>query len=308
MNILKRKYPFLSIFIFFIFFLFLIFNFSKSEENKNDFENYLEISIDNPVSKKEIETEKIFLNIDPLFIKVISLNDYPKASFIIENSSKKTLPLFEKNIKKGENVYSLDFALEPDIYTLKLEINGNIYSKKFIIKNSFLKYQILYPFVLKFYYPNWQILDHEIVEKIYTNFLKNSVNEKVNGFKVMLVVKNQNGAQFAVFSREIKEKKENSFNFIDYINDLEKKEKEILFNVDFVQDYKIFKKEIKNNEANYQTETLSNGINYSIVSKSFLIENFLKQKYLITFNFTFPKKDFAYYQNFINFIFENLNY
>ena len=301
----KRKYFFLYIFIFFIFFLLLIFNLSKSEENKNNFETHLEILIDNLISKKEPETEKIFLNIDPLFITIFSSNNYPKASFVIENSSKKSLTLFEKSIKKGENIYPLDFVLEPDIYNLKININGNIYSRKFIVKNAFLKYQIFYPFNLKFFYPNWQILDNEIIEKIYINFLKNNLKENTNGFKVILVVKDQNGAQFAVFSREAKEKNNN---FKNYIDNLEKQEKKILFNFGFIQDYKILKKEIKNNEANYQIETLSNGINYLIVSKSVLIENFLKQKYLITFNFTFPKKDFAYYQNFINFIFENLNY
>lgn len=296
MKIGKKKYLLLII-LSGVFFCFLLTNRGKSQEKTF---SYFEITINNPISSSK--NEDIFLNIDPLTILVTSSSYYPKASFFIENSSKKPFFLFEKEIKIGNNIYPLDFLLQPDIYTLKIETPNNIYTKKFSVKNAFLKYQMFYPINFSFFYPNWQILDNEILEKIYLNLL-NKIEDKI---KVIVSTRDQKGAQFAVILREIKEK--NKFDFKNYIQDLERKEKEILFNLNFIQEHRILKEEINTKEASYQLETLSNGILYFVFSKSFLIENILKQKYLITFNFTFPSKDLEYYQSFINFIFKNLKY
>ena len=45
---------------------------------------------------------------------------------------------------------------------------------------------------------------------------------------------------------------------------------------------------------------------YLIKNKTLLIENFLKQKYLISFNFSVPNQYANYYEVFIDYIFNNL--
>lgn len=294
----------LLILICFIIFLFFInhFVYSSNSNNKNE---YLELFMINS-QKIFFEKEDIFLNLDPLSIVVISNKNFPKASFCLENSSKNSIFIFQKEIKEGLNIYPLDFLLNPDIYTIKLIIDENkTYEKKFFVKNSFLRYQIFYPLKIQFYYPNWLSLDPETIEKIYQNLFLNEFKIIGEGLKVILVVKDYNNAQFAVFSRQIKNKE---FDFQDYIKNLSNLEKKALNDFNFITDYKIIEENIENNEVNFKIETLSNGINYLIISKTLLKENFLGQKFLITFNFTFPKKDILYYQNFIDFIFESVSF
>ncbi|MGB9680998.1 MAG: hypothetical protein ACPLXL_00345 [Minisyncoccia bacterium] len=289
---------------------FLINHFTYSFTNTNQSEEYFEVIISDQLSltKDLSEKENIFLNLDPLSIIVVSSEKYPSVSFYLENSSKNSILLFEKDIKPGVNIYPLNFLLVPDVYNVKIKITENkIYTQKFFVKNSFLKYQSFYPFKIQFFYPNWQVLDPETIEKIYQNLFQDQFKKIGEGVKVLLLTKDKNNAQFAVFIKEIDDSK-NDLNLKNYSEKLAELEAEALKHFDFIQEYKILNKNFTDKEGTYQTEILSQGINYLIVSKSILLKNFLNQKSLLILNFTFPKQYSLYYQPFIDYIFNEISY
>ncbi len=196
----------------------------------------------------------------------------------------------------------------PDAYNIKIKIGENkVYTQKFFIKNSFLKYLSFYPFKVQLFYPNWQILDPETIEKIYQNLFQDNFKEIKEGVKVLLLTKDKNNAQFAVFIKEIDDSK-NDLNLKIYSEKLSELEAEALKNFDFIQEYKVLNTNFTDKEGTSQTEIISQGINYLIISKSILLRNFLNQKSLLILNFTFPKQYFFYYQPFIDYIFNAISY
>ena len=302
----KKKYFVLCSFLLAIllFFLSTEFIFSTSEENLQN--PFISLTLKHPVFNKE--TDEFFTFDEPEVI-IISEQSFPNAQFLLGNYVfNKTEPLFSKNISKGENKFSLPPFSNEGNYELKVQLDDNkIISKRFSVKKPFIKYKNqVYPFQFQFYYPNWQILDKETIKRVYLNLFPIRENKFSEGMNIVLMVQDSNQAQFAVIYRKIDSKNTQSFDFQKYLEDLEKEEKEALLKAGFIEDYKINKKEIKEKETVYEIKTLDKGVEYLIKNKTLLIENFLKQKYLISFNFSVPNQYANYYEVFIDYIFNNL--
>jgi hypothetical protein len=253
------------------------------------------------INSQNIQYGNEFLGGDYFLLSFDNFSEGTFLNLILEDKyrNQSLVWLFLESLKQGKNeICCFEVPKATGDYKLKFVKGGESIEYSFFVKDKLVQYktfEIL--FMIKIPYPNWQLLDNEILTRLISNIYSYNLKNSEKGLSVLLAARDNRGAQFVIFQRELSGKDfDDRTPLSEILAKIEKEENQALLNFNVVDDYKIIKKEIKDKEAYQEIRNISQGISYLTLSKTFLIKNFLNKNYLISVNLTCPERLSFYYR------------
>lgn len=260
----------------------------------------------NPKSKEVLYTNT-FLKSDEFLISFKNSDQGSTLKVILlDYNYLKDIPLIDIIIHPGDNeICCFDAPKETGQYNLKFIIDSQEATVPFEIKDRLVEYQ---DFNLRgigsIPYPNWQFLDNGVINNLLTDVFSYYSKDLGKGVSTLLVLQDENGAQFSINQRIVSNYK--NLPFGNLVQTIEENENRALLKARIIDDYTILDKKYGDREIYLKIRNISRGISYVVFNKTYLEKNFLNKRFLLSISLTCPERLVDFYQPVADYIFSNI--
>ncbi|MGC8651044.1 MAG: hypothetical protein ACP5RX_00195 [Minisyncoccia bacterium] len=306
---MKRKN---IIFISSILVLFVLLGLEIILKNKHNTQNLsfplrdIQLGKINSQSKEVLNTNSFMKGDEFLISGKNYVTKIPATIILVDSNRQKDIFLSQTTLSSGDNKICC-FEAPKDIghYNLKFIIGIQEYDVPFEVQDKLTEYQDFNLLgVGTISYPRWSVLDVGLINNLITDVFSYYSKDLSKGVSTLLVVQDENGAQFSITQRMVSNYKNLPFgNLVQTITESENK---ALLKARLIDDYTILNKQYGDKEMFLKVRTITKGMSYIVFNKTYLEKSFLGKRFLLSISLTCPERLVDFYQPIADYIFSHI--